>query len=185
MATTTPNYGWPVPTSTDYVKDGATAIEALGDAIDATVFGLPRGKILQVVSTTKTDTFSTTSSSFVDVTGLTATITPSSATSKILVMLNGMMSHAGTNERVDLNLRRGSTNIGQASGGNSAQTLIILGPTDYDDVVCVNFLDSPATTSATTYGVQIATPGGTAFFGRLAITDRRSSTTITLMEVSA
>jgi hypothetical protein len=41
MATTTPNYGWPVPTSTDYVKDGATAIEALGDAIDTTVFGLP------------------------------------------------------------------------------------------------------------------------------------------------
>jgi hypothetical protein len=34
MATTTPIYGWPVPTSTDYVKDGATAIEALGDAID-------------------------------------------------------------------------------------------------------------------------------------------------------
>lgn len=48
MATTTPNYGWPVPTSTDYVKDGATAIEALGDAIDATVFGLP--KIETVVS---------------------------------------------------------------------------------------------------------------------------------------
>jgi len=43
MATTTPNYGWPVPTSTDYVKDGATAIEALGDAIDSTVFGLPTG----------------------------------------------------------------------------------------------------------------------------------------------
>ena len=40
MATTTPNYGWPVPTSTDYVKDGALAIETLGDAIDATVFGL-------------------------------------------------------------------------------------------------------------------------------------------------
>ena len=31
MATTTPNYGWPVPTSTDLVKDGATAIESLGD----------------------------------------------------------------------------------------------------------------------------------------------------------
>jgi hypothetical protein len=40
MATTTPNYGWPVPTSTDLVKDGATAIEALGDAVDSTVFGL-------------------------------------------------------------------------------------------------------------------------------------------------
>ena len=50
MATTTPNYGWPVPTSTDYVKDGATAIEALGDAIDATVFGLPAG--LKLISST-------------------------------------------------------------------------------------------------------------------------------------
>jgi hypothetical protein len=37
MATTTPNNGWAVPTSTDYVKDGATAIETLGDAIDASV----------------------------------------------------------------------------------------------------------------------------------------------------
>jgi hypothetical protein len=46
MATTTPNYGWPVPTSTDYVKDGATAIEALGDAIDATVFSQSPGIVL-------------------------------------------------------------------------------------------------------------------------------------------
>lgn len=37
MATTTPNYGWSVPTSTDLVKDGATAIETLGDAIDASM----------------------------------------------------------------------------------------------------------------------------------------------------
>jgi len=58
MATTTPNYGWPVPTSTDYVKDGATAIEALGDAIDATVFGLGGGG-LALISTT---TFTTSSS---------------------------------------------------------------------------------------------------------------------------
>jgi hypothetical protein len=52
MATTTPNYGWPVPTSTDYVKDGATAIEALGDAIDATVFGLPTGALTLISTTT-------------------------------------------------------------------------------------------------------------------------------------
>jgi hypothetical protein len=51
MATTTPNYGWPVPTSTDYVKDGATAIEALGDAIDATVFGLGSAGFTQVIPT--------------------------------------------------------------------------------------------------------------------------------------
>ena len=38
MATTTPNYGWDVPTSSDYVKDGAIAIEALGDDIDSTLY---------------------------------------------------------------------------------------------------------------------------------------------------
>ena len=54
MATTTPNYGWPVPTSTDLVKDGATAIEALGDAIDATVFALPAGNFTKINSTTFT-----------------------------------------------------------------------------------------------------------------------------------
>ena len=57
MATTTPNYGWPVPTSTDYVKDGATAIEALGDAIDATVFGL--GSSALTLIKTQTLMFST------------------------------------------------------------------------------------------------------------------------------
>jgi hypothetical protein len=51
MATTTPNYGWPVPTSTDFVKDGATAIEALGDAIDATVYALPAGGLTLISST--------------------------------------------------------------------------------------------------------------------------------------
>jgi hypothetical protein len=44
MATTTPNYGWDVPTSTDYVKDGATAIETLGDDIDASMFSALLGK---------------------------------------------------------------------------------------------------------------------------------------------
>lgn len=37
MATTTPNYGWSVPTSTDYVAQGAVAIETLGDSVDAFV----------------------------------------------------------------------------------------------------------------------------------------------------
>jgi hypothetical protein len=53
MATTTPNYGWDVPTSTDYVKDGATAIETLGDDIDATLYSVTNGRNvgLSLVST--------------------------------------------------------------------------------------------------------------------------------------
>lgn len=50
MATTTPNYGWIVPTSTDLVKNGATAIETLGDSIDASFVGLKGGTTGQVLS---------------------------------------------------------------------------------------------------------------------------------------
>ena len=50
MATTTPNFGWSVPTSTDLVKDGATAIETLGDAIDASMADLKGGTTGQVLS---------------------------------------------------------------------------------------------------------------------------------------
>jgi hypothetical protein len=56
MATTTPNFGWPVPTSTDLVKDGAVAIEGLGDAIDASLLDLKGGTTGQVLSkATNTD----------------------------------------------------------------------------------------------------------------------------------
>jgi hypothetical protein len=63
MATTTPNYGWDVPTSTDYVKDGATAIETLGDDIDASLYAINGGSaktglhFLQTVTVTSTSTF--------------------------------------------------------------------------------------------------------------------------------
>jgi hypothetical protein len=56
MATVTPNFNWPVPTSTDLVKDGATAIEALGDSIDGSLVDLKGGTTGQVLSkTTNTD----------------------------------------------------------------------------------------------------------------------------------
>jgi hypothetical protein len=50
MATTTPNFGWPVPTSSDLVKNGATAIEGLGDAIDASLLDLKGGTTNQVLA---------------------------------------------------------------------------------------------------------------------------------------
>jgi hypothetical protein len=52
MATTTPNFGWVVPTSTDLVKNGATAIETLGDSVDASFVGLKGGTTGQVLSKT-------------------------------------------------------------------------------------------------------------------------------------
>lgn len=74
MATTTPNYGWVVPTSTDLVKNGATAIETLGDSIDASFVGLKGGTTGQVLSKTSgTDlAFTWIANDVGDITGVTA-----------------------------------------------------------------------------------------------------------------
>jgi hypothetical protein len=65
MATVTPIYNWPVPTSTDYVKDGATAIESLGDAIDSSLNSITTGKNVGMVHL-NTSTFSSAASVSVD-----------------------------------------------------------------------------------------------------------------------
>lgn len=78
MATTTPNFGWPVPTSTDLVKDGATAIEALGDSIDASLLDLKGGTTGQVLSKN-----SNTDMDFTWVTDAAGDITNVSVTSPI------------------------------------------------------------------------------------------------------
>jgi hypothetical protein len=74
MATTTPNFGWSVPTSTDLVKDGATAIELLGDSIDASLVDLKGGTTGQVLSkTSNTDMdFTWVTDAAGDITGVTA-----------------------------------------------------------------------------------------------------------------
>jgi hypothetical protein len=73
MATTTPNFGWSVPTSTDLVKDGATAIETLGDAIDASLLDLKGGTTGQVLSkNSNTDMDFTWVTDAGDISGVTA-----------------------------------------------------------------------------------------------------------------
>ena len=193
MATTTPNYGWPVPTSTDYVKDGATAIEALGDAIDATVFGLPSGAILQLISTTKSDTFTMSSTTFADITGLSATITPSLATSKIYVMV-ALMSGMPSTTATQFLLVRDSTaiGIGDTAGSRTRVTSGTYVSSPGEPVpVAFNFLDSPNSTSALTYKVQLrATVAANQTVINRSNTDTDSAgfargiSSITLMEVA-
>jgi hypothetical protein len=194
MATTTPNYGWPVPTSTDYVKDGATAIEALGDAIDATVFGLPTGSILQVVSVTKTDTYSTTSTTFADITGLTATITPSSTSSKILIFGSVMLGSNPNDTAPFVRFARAGTAIaiGDAAGSRTQVTNGRLAPgtLNNNSTFATQFLDSPATTSSRVYSIQLASEGsGIPVYVNRSASDSNSAaytrgvSSITLMEV--
>ena len=96
MATTTPNYGWAVPTSTDLVKDGATAIETLGDAIDAsmnTALGTKKaGMVLLnttsfsgVTSQSINDVFSATYRAYKIVFNLTAGLSDADVTLRLRV----------------------------------------------------------------------------------------------------
>jgi hypothetical protein len=203
MATTTPNFGWSVPTSSDLVKNGATAIETLGDSIDASLVDLKGGttgqvlakasntnmdfswttpaaggggKVLQVVAATYGTSQTSTSSTYVD-TGLTATITPSASSSKILVLVNhnACKSDGGG---IALKLRRASTDIITFSYYGGA------GPAAVDiGSIGTAYLDSPSTTSATIYKTmfanQIPANAATLQNGSLA------TSTIVLLEIGA
>jgi hypothetical protein len=112
----------------------------------------PVGSILQVVQGTLVGGFSTSSSSFVD-TGLTVTITPTSASNKILVMfLHPVPLKGATNSDISLILVRNGTTIN--TWGDAMYTPGITN--NYGTQLSGTQLDSPATTSAVTYKTQLA-----------------------------
>ena len=264
MATTTPNFGWPVPTSTDLVKDGATAIEALGDSIDASLLDLKGGtsgqvlsknsntdmdftwvtsddanaiqntivdakgdiiaataadtparlavgtnghvltadstaatglkwaaaaaggKVLQVVTATYSTPTTITTTTFTD-SGLSASITPSAATSKILVFIQQPYEAYRLTDQVGIGYQivRGATNIVTTakdnnwiyvgSGANAAQ--MKFSPT-------LMYMDSPSSTSSLTYKSQWALIN-TGNTGTLIMQTNNDVASITLMEIGA
>ena len=115
------------------------------------------GKILQVQSTTKTDHFSSTSSSLTEVTGLNVSITPSASTSKIY--LNIDVSLGGATAYVGFNIKRDSTLIAvtTAVDGNDTRHQGTFGQIVNQNSAMknagFNFLDTPNTTSAITYKI--------------------------------
>lgn len=252
MATTTTNFGWDIPQSTDLVKDGATAIAALGqdidtalvdlkggttgqvlakasgtdldftwvavdpltildakgDLISATAADTPArlavgtngqvltadsststglkwatpsggGKVLQVVYAGYSTAVTSSTTAWVD-TGLTATITPSSASSKILVLgtLNGVIK-VGSNTSVQTQWLRGATQIARTS-----DYAAFTSSTAVNDIgsVSVNYLDSPATTSATTYKAQFNSFNNSSY---VQVQDNNVLSTLVLMEIGA
>jgi hypothetical protein len=159
----------------------------------------PVGSVLQVLSTTKTDTFSTTSTSHTDVTGLSVSITPSATSSKILVIASVNLAVTGNDRFFSLQLVRDSTAIaiGDAAGsrprafasswtadGAFASNRGMLGYTPLT-------LDSPATTSSVSYKVQVRTNNSdnSVVVNRSGIDSddaryARGASTITVMEVA-
>ena len=149
---------------------------------------------VQVVSTIKTDTFTTTSTSFVDITGLSATITPTNSSNKVLVHIHVNYGNSGAN-MVGLRITRAGTAIAIGDAGSN-RTRATLGNVQYNGVNndrssfgSMTFLDSPATTSATTYQVQGITDANTLTVNRSgadadAAAVYRTISTITVMEIA-
>jgi hypothetical protein len=140
---------------------------------------LPAGSVLQVVSATTTTTTTTTSSSYVD-TALSASITPSSASNKVLVLVTGgiLVTDLG-NVYGDgwANITRGATNISET------RVAINFGSTTWNDFISsvpISHLDSPSTTSATTYKVRIYSSNSLIVYP-----SGSTAATITLMEIAA
>lgn len=157
------------------------------------------GKVAQVLSTLKTDTFTTTSTTPVTITGLSQTITPSATSSKILIIVSlaaGVSNADGNLAMFQLSGGNTATYTGDAASNRKRTVHWIRRPGDSATPAATNmpmtmvYLDAPNTTSAVTYNVTAAVNGGTAFVNRSGIdTDdaswARSASTITVMEILA
>lgn len=152
-------------------------------------------RVLQVVSTTVTAiTATTSSSSFNDITDLAVTITPQSASSKVFVIINMNVGSNGAADDTWYNINRGATAIAQGVGATNNATLTYRFAYDGSGAgnqsnqiinLASMVLDSPATTSATTYKMQWRTRVGTIYLNRRVDTNVGVSSTITVFEISA
>jgi hypothetical protein len=266
MATTTTNFGWDIPQSTDLVKDGATAIAALGQDIDTALVDLKGGttgqvlakasgtdldfswvaqddsnaiqnaivdakgdlisatandtparlavgtngqvltadsstatglkwasvasggKVLQVVSNTYSTSTTVASESYAD-TGLSASITPTSTSSKILVLVTQSygMARSATTVGYGLKIRRDTTDIFNGSTNYQASYFYLDGNTAFKEIYTYTnytYLDSPSSTSSLTYKTQ-----GRAYLssnsGSVTFQIGSGTSTITLLEIGA
>lgn len=147
---------------------------------------LPAGSVLQVIQTVKTDAFTTTSGSYVDVTGYSANITPTSSSNRILIFgawygnnTNGGMSSIWLRNATQLPTGTAQTNPVASSsgmaynpGGSTLQPMTFI------------YLDSPATTSAITYKMQTRSGGGTSYINTTQNNEYAAISTIILMEIA-
>jgi hypothetical protein len=140
---------------------------------------LPAGTVLQVVNATYGTEVTNSTSTYTD-TGLTATITPQFATSKILVLVsqNGVLKETN-NTGANLRLLRDSTSILQFTNGASLTN----DSSSNNTSASMSYLDSPATTSATTYKTQCASQNNNAIV-KIQLFGSGATSTITLMEIA-
>jgi hypothetical protein len=178
--------------STAKIGNGAVTDAKLASTLDlsAKALTMPTGAVLQVVQGLKTDSANTNSTSFTN-TGLSASITPSSASSKILIMVNTVIGQSNFQKRVHLKLDGGNTSVYIGDAGTGVESAITVATRVNDAYgllpISMQYLDSPATTSAITYNVQWRVEGDTAYMNRPATLDSvgaNTASTIILQEIA-
>lgn len=160
-----------------------------GTTLSSTASG--GGKILQVVQATKTDTASVTGTTFSSV--FTASITPSSSSSTVLVIATLNVGGATNNWPLIRLTRSSSTLLQGDTAGNRVRVTTVCGAPNSSTSVsaAITYLDSPASTSAQTYAIEMASQSTGAVYLNRSSTDtdttafQRGACTIILMEVGA
>ena len=131
------------------------------------------GDVLQVVNMTSVAKTTTTSTSFV-ATALTDTITPSSTSSKILIIATGNLNNTSANQWNYATIAKGGTNL-----GNSVGMVGVYAGGDNHSAATITYLDSPSSTSELTYDVRIRCSGGTSNWNQ-----QEAKISLTLMEIA-
>jgi hypothetical protein len=155
------------------------------------------GSILQVVQTVKTDGYGQNPNAWTDIPGMSLTITPSSSSSKVLIDCRiGVISLSINTYSVAFRLYRGSTLIGGGDVVNSSESVFFrfasMVNADHGGAAGAQYLDSPATTSATTYKIQMKVQSGVGCYINRDYTGNnttdvfgsRTISTLTALEVS-
>jgi hypothetical protein len=197
---TTPNLGTPSAlVLTNATGLPASALPASGVSASSLTTGtlptarLPAGCMLQVVSTNYgTRTVISQTTSVIDMPGMTVNITPTSATSKILVLIN-LAFNAPDGQNIMGFLNRNGTLIGQSTSSGAIQSFFGMATANDGNYrmwsASANYLDSPATTSTLTYKLQSRCAANTSTWylngtGRNSSDDALGSSTITVMEIA-
>jgi len=199
MADTGAPWNIPYAEPTDLVRDWPALSEDVADAVAAglTAAGNP-GIGSNVVQGIKTDTFSTTTTGWQTITGLSATITPTTNTSKVLIVVQANITHSETSGAyapIRVTGGNAGTYVG-ASAGSRIAAASMFGLSDLPSGAVlffgpqvVNYVDAPGTTSPTTYQVEVYRRAGTVYLNRNQ-TDtndtsyQRGASSIILIEVA-
>lgn len=150
-----------------------------------------RAAQINVQSSNTSTKSSTTSATYATITGLSVSITPSASTSKVLVIASIATGNSSRSGALAFQIVRGSTAVGNSDDSAMSWQVYDMETSDLNATfgnrpVFLMYLDSPATTSATTYAIQWkrATGSGTGYVNRRGENEAQDSTsTITVIEV--